>query len=69
MSLTSFLHRAVAWLTRNPEARADALALAAIAARARASERERQGRPDAARRLRARADIFDARARQLRGRA
>lgn len=69
MSFANFLHRAVAWLTRNPEARANALALAAVATRARAAERERQGRDSAARRLRERADLFDARAQQLRRRA
>lgn len=62
----TLVRRALAWLRRNPTARAEALELAAAAARARADERDRERRPSAARRLRERAAVFEARAEQLR---
>lgn len=66
MSITDLLRRAIAWLRRNPEARAHALELTAVAARARADVREREGMARTADRLRRRAEVLDARAQQLR---
>lgn len=64
--LAELLRRALAWLRRNPTARAEALELAAASARARSAECDRQRRPSAARRLRERAAVFETRAAQLR---
>ncbi len=62
------LRRAVAWLRRNPKARADALELSAASLRLRADKREPKNKR-AAIRLRHRASQLEMRARQLRGSA
>lgn len=64
--LAELLRRALAWLRRNPTARAEALEMAAASARARSAESDRQRRPSAARRLRERAAVFEASAAQMR---
>ena len=61
-----FLSRLLAWLRRNPTARADGLELAALAARARADRLDERGRQQAALRARDRAALLEARALQLR---
>jgi hypothetical protein len=66
MSFAALVRRAIAWLRRNPEVRADALELAAHAARGRAIRLEADGRGRAAARARRRAVSLDARAEQLR---
>lgn len=60
------LRRAVSWLRRNPQARADALEASAFALRLRADKREPKNKR-AAVRLRQRASQLELRARQLRG--
>jgi hypothetical protein len=64
--IVTIFRRALSWLRRNPEARADALELAAHAARARAARLDGDGRATAASRARARSVTLDARAEQLR---
>lgn len=60
------LRRAVAWLSRNPAARADALDLTVEWIRGRAAEAQRSGELKKANRRRNRATILEVRARQLR---
>lgn len=67
--IRELLSRAVAWLRRNPEARADALELAAAASRSRAAQAAEQGRLSVVRRSLARAQVFELRAQQLRSKA
>lgn len=64
--LIPLFRRALAWLRRNPDARADALELAAQVARGRAERLDLEGRTKAAQRARARALVLDTRAQQLR---
>lgn len=66
MTITTLLRRALAWLRRNPAARADALELAAHVARGRAVRLDADGRAKAATRARTRAVALDARAAQRR---
>jgi hypothetical protein len=63
---TAALQRAVAWLRRNPSARADALELAAAAIRKKADSAEREGNIRKAERKRGRATVLELRAAQLR---
>lgn len=60
------LRRAVAWLSRNPDARADALELAVQVFRNNAARAESEGEVRKARRKRNRANILELRAQQLR---
>lgn len=65
-TVINLFKRAVAWLSRNRVARANALELAAASIRNNADRLEREGKASRAKAARGRADLLETRARQFR---